>query len=255
MITVITRKPSRSLSDCELTFLERTPIDYETALSQHDEYERFFRENGCNVVSLPPEEKFPDSVFVEDAAVVFDEVAVLMSPGVASRRGEVDLISPVLEQYRELVRIEPPALIDGGDVLTIGKTVLVGHSTRTNRAGSDALAEVLEPHGYSVIRLAVDGALHLKTGCTALDDNTLLINPDFVDARDLTNFRIINIDSREPFAANTIRFKNKIIMNFEREMYTPALVRRGGYQIRGLDISEFRKAEGLLTCLSLIFED
>lgn len=255
MITVITRKPSRSLSECELTFLERTPIDYDSLMSQHDAYESFFRDNGCEVVSLPAVETLPDSVFVEDTAVIFDELAVLMSPGAESRRVEVALISPVLEKYRILKRIEPPAFIDGGDVLTVGKSVFVGHSTRTNRAGIESLSKLLSPFGYTIFPVAVDGVLHLKSACTALDDNTLLINPDFVDAGDFSGFRLINVGNGEPLAANVIRFKDRILMHFEPKMITAALIRREGFKINGLDTSEFQKAEGCLTCLSLIVKN
>lgn len=255
MITVITRKPARSLSDCELTFLERTSIDYETAVAQHDAYERFFRENGCDVVSLSAEESLPDSVFVEDTAVVFEEIAVLMSPGVRSRVAEVGLITPVLSRYREnLIGIRPPALIDGGDVLTVGKTVFVGHSMRTNIYGIETLASILKPFGYKVKPVSVDGCLHLKSACTALDEQTLLLNPDRLDPRDFEGFKIIEVGEGEPFAANVLRLGDHILMQFEPEMVTAAFVRRAGFKIRGIDVSEFRKAEGLLTCLSLIFD-
>jgi len=253
MITVITRKPSRALSSCELTFFERTPIDFQKALAQHEEYERFFREKGCDVVSLPAVESLPDSVFVEDTAVVLNELAVLMSPGAESRRPETALISPVLERYRIVKRIEPPALIDGGDVLTVGKTVFVGLSTRTNREGIEAFSKLVEPAGYCVIPVPVDGALHLKSGCSALDEETLLINPDVIDRKQLAGFKTINVSDKEPFAADTLRIGGKILMQFEPKMLTAALVRRNGFKIDGIDLSEFRKAEGGPSCLSLIF--
>ena len=243
------------MSKCELTFLERTPVDYETALAQHDAYEQFFRDNNCRVISLPAEESLPDSVFVEDTAVVFDEIAVLMSPGVESRVREIGLITPVLAKYKSnLIGIRPPALIDGGDVLAVGKTVFVGHSTRTNTYGIETLASILKPFDYKVVPVAVDGCLHLKSACTALDESTLLLNPERLDARDFPGFKIVEISEQEPFGANTLRLGNKILMQFEPGMVTAAIVRRAGFKISGIDVSEFRKAEGLLTCLSLVFD-
>ncbi len=256
MLTAITRKPARSLSECELTFVERTPIDYEKAVSQHDDYERILREYGCSIVSLPAEEEHPDSVFVEDTAVIFDEIAVLMSPGVRSRVAEIGLMAPVLSKYRaQFIGIRPPALIEGGDVLTVDKTVFVGHSTRTNTLGIETLASILKPFGYTIIPVPVDGCLHLKSACTALDENTLLINPERVDPDKFKGFRTVEVGEREPFAANSVRLGDKILMQFEPEMVTAALVRRAGFIIRGIDLSEFRKAEAGPSCLSLIFED
>ena len=250
--TIITRKPAKSLVNCELTYFNRKPIDHERALAQHQAYEAFFLDNGWDVVSLPSVEEFPDSTFVEDTVVVFDEIAILLSPAASSRRGEVPLIKPTILQFRKTVEIRPPAFIDGGDVLTIGKTVFVGLSTRTNREGIDALKEILSPFDYEVIPVVVDGALHLKTACTALDEQTLLMNPDWVDSRKFEGFHIIRVPHEEPSSANAIRVDEYVVLPIERGMHTAALIRREGFRVRTLDISEFQKAEAGLSCLGVM---
>ncbi|MDH3494964.1 MAG: arginine deiminase-related protein [Acidobacteriota bacterium] len=251
MFLAITRKPAVSVSNCELTFLKREPVDYKIALSQHDAYERILEKLGCRVISLPAKEDYPDSVFVEDTAVILPEVAVLMSPGAESRRGEVDLIEPLLAKYRETVRIQPPAYIDGGDVLTIGKKVFVGQSTRTNGAGVMALREIVRRFGYSVFPVKVTGALHLKSACAALDDKTLLVNPEWLDVSHFKEFRILEV--REPFASDCLHIEETIVLD-ESFVETIRLVRKSGFKVETIDVSEFGKMEAGLTCLSLIFD-
>ena len=251
MLSAITRKPSTSLSNCELTFVEREAINYKKALAEHDAYERVLEKLGCRVISLPAEEDYPDSVFVEDTAVILPEVAVLMSPGAESRRGEVDLIEPTLSELRDIVRISPPAYIDGGDVLTVDKSVFVGQSTRTNRAGFESFASILQPLGYSVIPVKVTGALHLKSACAALDDKTLLVNPEWLDVSHFKEFRILEV--REPFASDCLHIDKTIVLD-ESFVETIRHVRESGFKVETIDVSQFGKMEAGLTCLSLIFD-
>src|SRR5215207_11281274 len=162
MIVALTREPARSLDACELTYREREPIDAGVAARQHRGYCEALRECGARVVVLPAVEGLPDSVFVEDTAIVLDEVAVLTRPGVGSRRGEVRSIEPEVARLRPVVRVEPPATLEGGDVLRLGRTLYVGLSPRTNAEGAAALGRLVAPHGYEVVTVEPRGCLHLK---------------------------------------------------------------------------------------------
>src|SRR5512139_3298635 len=139
----ITRQISPRFQDCELTHLDRQPIDLDLARTQHQQYEAALRELGCEVISLPPEPDLPDSVFVEDVALALDEVAVITRPGADSRKPERESIAQALSPYRTLFTIEAPGTLDGGDVLSVGKTVYVGLSSRSNRSGLGQLQQIL----------------------------------------------------------------------------------------------------------------
>jgi len=201
----ITRDVSDSIQRCELTHLGREPIDVDRARAQHREYVELLEQLGCDVHALPAASDLPDSVFVEDAALVFDEVAVLMRPGAASRRPEVDSVAVALAPLRPLVRIEPPATVDGGDVLVVDRDVYVGLSTRSTRAGIDQLAALVAPHGYTVRAIEVRGCLHLKTAVTWIAPDTLVLNPEWVDRSLLGRRRFVEVEASEPFAANAVR--------------------------------------------------
>jgi dimethylargininase len=252
MLTAIVRKPSRNLSKGELTFLSRKKLDFEKAAKQHQAYCDALKELGARVITLDAVNSLPDSVFVEDTALVLDEIAVIVSIGAKSRIREVGLMEATLSKFRSASRIKPPARIDGGDILRVGKKLFVGNSTRTNKKGIRALHKFVNPFGYEVIRLKIDGSLHLKTGCTALDDRTILINPDWVDATAFRNFEQIEVAKSEPFAANILRIGKTICLHSGFEN-TKKIVEDRGYKIKEIDISEFLKAEAGLTCMSLIF--
>jgi dimethylargininase len=181
MLLGLTRQPAPTLHRGELTFIERAPIDYERALVQHHDYCAALGASGVQVITLPALPDLPDSVFVEDTALVVDEMAVLCVPGAESRRPEVAHIRSELAKVRQVAAITPPATLEGGDILRIDKTLFVGRSSRTNAAGIAALAAILKPCGYRVVPVEVRGALHLKTACTALDEETLLVNPAWID--------------------------------------------------------------------------
>src|SRR5262245_19087498 len=172
MHVAITRGISPSIQRCELTHLRRQSIDLPRARAQHDAYEKRLREAGCSVLRLPADDDLPDCVFVEDAAVVFDEVAIIARPGARSRRAETASIAEALLPHRALRHIEAPGTLDGGDVLAVGKRVFVGESQRTNKAAISQLAHVLEPHGYDVRGLAVRGCLHLKSAVTPVSNDS-----------------------------------------------------------------------------------
>lgn len=252
MLIALTHLPSPQLQNCELTFVQSETISIEKATIQHLQYCAMLERCGAKVVVLDTNIELPDSVFVEDPVIVFDEVAILTSMGVASRRQESEVIEAFFAQYRPMKRIELPAKIEGGDVLKIGKKVFVGESPRTNQEGINALARIIEPLGYKVISVAVFGCLHLKTGCTALDEETLLINPEWVDAAAFQGFKIIPVPISEPFGANVLKIGDILCMN-EAFPQSIALVKKRGYRVDSVNISEFVKAEAGLTCMSVPF--
>lgn len=254
MLKVITHQPSLALQQCELTFLESQKIDYKRALQQHQAYCKMLSKCGAQVVQLNENTHLPDSVFVEDPIIVFNELAVLSSMGVESRRPESAAFERLFRRYRKIERISLPAKIEGGDVLKVGKRIYVGESPRTNCLGIEALTDIIEPLGYEVIPVKVHGCLHLKTGCTALDDTTFLINTEWVDHTPFKGFTTIATLPEEPFGGNVLPLNGYICMNsvFPK---TVKLVAALGYTIASVDISEFVKAEAGLTCMCIPFLD
>lgn len=241
-----------TLADCELTFQLREPIDLALAVSQHARYGELLRSLGLEVVELPADPALPDCCFVEDVAVVLDEVALLTMPGAASRRSEIAAVGEALARFRSLERTALPATLEGGDVLRVGRTLFVGRSARTNEAGIARLAAVAEPLGYRVRPVAVTGCLHLKSAVTALDDERLLANPGWLDMSPFVGKGVVPVDPDEPGAANVLRVGGFVIAHagFPRTLDRIAAL---GYAVRPLDVSEFLKAEAALTCKSLLF--
>lgn len=250
MIDVLTHKPSPKIQECELTFLESEAIDYAKALEQHQQYCQMLTRAGAKVETVDTNIELADSVFVEDPIIVFDEVAVLTSMGVASRRPERNAMADYFSQCRKVESIELPAKIEGGDVLVVDKTIYVGRSSRTNQAGIDALSTILAPFGYQVKAVDVTGCLHLKTGVTALDSETVIINPSWVDSSAFKAFSWIEVPEDEPFGANIMNIAGTICMN-EAFPKSLELVKAAGYRVDSVDISEFVKAEAGLTCMSV----
>jgi dimethylargininase len=195
--------------------------------------------------------RFSRSLFVEDTAVVLDEVAILTGLGTPSRRGESPAIEAALAPYRSIERIEPPATLEGGDVLVVGRRIFVGLTTRSNEAGFQALGRITAPHGYEVVPMRVPGCLHLKSAVTALDDGTLLANRAWLDTP-LQSVRIVDGAPEEPGAANVLRVRGEVWAHpgFPR---TLERLDRESYRVTPVDISEFVKAEAALTCKSLLF--
>lgn len=252
MLTTVTRAPGPELARCELTHLPRRPIDAALALAQHDAYRAALRELGARVVALPADPALPDGVFVEDAAVVLDEAAVLTTPAPPSRRGERAAVEAVLGAYRPLARLPADAFLEGGDVLPVGRTLFVGLSGRTTRAGVAALTAVVTPLGYSVEPVRVTGCLHLKTAACALDDGTVLVNRAWADVGPFTGLRLIDVPAAEPFGANVLRLPGAVVVSAAFPE-TAALVRGLGHRVVTVDVSELHKAESGVTCMSLVF--
>lgn len=252
--TAIVRGVPRSIDRCELSHLDRSPIHYEIAEKEHAEYVRALVELGCRVVNLPVLDDLPDSVFVEDTAVVVDELAIVTRPGAESRRDEVETIAPTLAEYRPLVRIIAPATLDGGDVLRVGKRVWVALSERTNQDGVDQLRSLLEPLGYSVRCLDVYGCLHLKTAVTAVrsePDPLLLINPAWIDREVFGEIEAIDVDPSEPMAANAVEIDGTVLFPAQFEQ-TRRRLTEAGLPVRVVPAGELAKAEGGLTCCSVL---
>ena len=247
----ITRAVPVSLARCELTHLERVPIDVARAARQHEHYEAALSALGVEVVRLPATDELPDSVFVEDAAVVVDEVAVLARPGAPSRRAEVPSVAAALAPYRDLLAIAAPGTLDGGDVLRIGRQLFVGLSARTNAAGVAQLAAHLAPHGYRVEGIELSGCLHLKSAVTAIDAATIVLNPDWIDARRLGARRTIEVAPGEPMAANVLAIGSTVLVNASAPR-TAERIAAAGFDVVLVDQSELAKAESGLTCCSLI---
>lgn len=253
MLRAITHKVSSRISECELTFIERAPIDYELSKRQHDSYESLLKRLGLSVRSLSENDNYPDACFVEDTAIVVDELAVMCTMGVSSRRGEIPLIARELSNYRDLNHIFLPATIEGGDVLRVGRQILVGESKRTNSAGIRALKQILEPVGYKVIRVPTKGGLHFKSGCSAIDEETLFLNPEWIDTESLTGFKLLTTPPEEPAAANVLKVGKTVCLQSEFPRAID-LIRSIVENVETVDMSELRKAEAGLTCSSIIFE-
>ncbi|HEY2783537.1 MAG TPA: N(G),N(G)-dimethylarginine dimethylaminohydrolase [Fimbriiglobus sp.] len=250
-LVAVTHLPSPELVRCQLVHLQRVPIDFSLAVRQHAAYRAALAACGATVVALETNLQYPDCCFVEDTAVVLDEVAVRTPMGTPARAAEPAGIEPELRKYRNVVRIAPPASLEGGDVLRIGKTLFVGSSGRTNRAGIVALQDAVERYGYRVVPVTVTGCLHLKTAATALPDDSVLVNPAWIPDDAFPGIERVSVHPGEPWGANVVRIGNHLIASsaFPR---TIDLLRARGFTVHSVDLSEFAKAEGGVTCLSLL---
>jgi dimethylargininase len=254
MQIAITRAVSPSIVKCELTHLARQPIDVKLAEAQHAEYETALAELGCAVRQLPVQPDLPDSVFVEDMALVFDEVAVILRPGAASRRPEAASVAEALAAYRELRTMQPPATMDGGDVLRIDRDVYIGISGRSTLDGVRQVESLLAPFGYRVHPVEMTGCLHLKSAVTQVGERLLLVNPAWVDGSIFKEMEWIGVAPEEPHAANALLLGAAVIYPAAHRVTRQRLERRGVH-LRLVDVSELMKAEGAVTCCSLVFRD
>jgi dimethylargininase len=263
MLIAFTRSVSPAIEQCELTHLARAPIDVARAIVEHDAYEAALRTLGCEVRRLADAPELPDAVFVEDTAVVFDRLAVIARPGASSRRPEVDAMTAALAPYRRLAFIQPPGTLDGGDVLVTPGRVFVGVSGRTNVDGARQLAAHVAPLGYETIEVPVTGCLHLKSAVTLAavparagvppsgGRPLLVINPDWVDARVFDAFDLETVDPSEPAAANVLWMDGHVIAAAEHPR-TRARLEARGIPITSVPAGELAKAEGGVTCCSII---
>lgn len=247
----LVRRPSPALQTGERTHIERTPIDFAAAEEQHAAYVAALRESGVRIVEIAPAEDLPDAVFIEDMALVLDSLAVIARSGAASRRAESATITGTLARYRHLVQLPPAACLDGGDVLAIDRTVYIGRTTRTNQAAIDFLTTLLRQYYYEVVTVPVSGCLHLKSAVTWIGNNTVLINPEWVPRAPFSQHRQIDIAPEEPMAANALHVGTQLLMSASYPR-TAARVGALGLVPRLIDISEFHRTEGGLTCLSIL---
>lgn len=252
MLTAFTRRPSDLIADCLLTYMDRDPINAAVAREQHAAYEQLLTQLGVRVVSLPPRSDLPDSVFMEDTAVVLDELAVLCAMGDPGRAGETALTEELLGPHREIAHVPPSASLEGGDVFRVGRTLYVGRSTRSNDAGIQALARHIEPLGYEVRAVNVTGCLHLSTGASHLGDGLVLANPEWIDTAALDRHELIAVDPAEPWAANAMLIGDALIMPAECPR-TIEKVAKTGRRVEATPISELAKAEAGVTCMRLLF--
>jgi len=253
MVVAITREISSRFNECEITHIDRTPIDLDIARTQHKEYVQALAKIGCRVIELHEERDLPDSVFVEDTAFILPEVAVITRPGADSRKPETASIIQALSSHRPLVHVSAPATVDGGDVLVLGKNIYIGMSTRSTQEAVTQLQGLLDNYGYRVNGVKLTDCLHLKTAVTRVDDKTLIINKNWVDAAHFAEYELIEVDSSESFAANCLPVKDVIIYptTFPN---TQKKLEQKGFKIVNVKLDELAKAEGAVTCCSLIIE-
>ncbi len=263
MVTAITRAVSPAIVNCELSFISRQPIDLQVARQQHHAYEQLLEKLGARVISLPAEPYLPDSMFVEDPAIVLNELAVVFPLGTESRRPEAASLAQAISRFRKIEHITLPGTLEGGDILRIGSRLFVGLTKRSNAEGIRQLAAILAPFDYEVIGVPVSGCLHLKSAVTYIGRKqasgsratfaTLLANRAWFNTEAFTGFEWIDVDPGEPHAANALAFQSTVIFpaSFPK---TCARIEAAGFHVTPLDISELQKAESGLTCSSLIFE-
>ncbi|WP_402467582.1 dimethylargininase [Isoptericola aurantiacus] len=248
MPRLLVRPPSPLLADGELTHLDRVPVDAALARAQWDAYVAIFRERGWTIIELPAADEHPDGVFVEDVAVVFDDLAVLTSPGAASRRGELDTVRPAVEGLGLEVAAIPDGHLDGGDVLKIGRTAYVGRSGRTDDAGIAALRGLLAPRGWQVVAVPVSRVLHLKSAVTALPDGTVVGYPPLVDIPEaFAPFLAVP----EPEGNAVVVLDEGTVLMSASAPRTAALFRERGLTVLTTPVTELEKLEGCVTCLSV----
>lgn len=244
------REVSPRLAEAELTFLDRTPVDLDLARAQHAGYRELLAELGLEVVDAPPAPDLPDGVFVEDAAVVIDDVAVLTRPGAPSRRPEVATLRPLLtDRGLQLVELTAPGTLDGGDVLQIDRTVYVGRSSRTDDDGIRQLRDVVTATGRELVVVEVSGALHLKTAATALPDGTVLAVPGWLDVGAFGDREVVAVP--EPTGANLLLVGDTVVVSASAPR-TAELVAGRGWTVRTVEIGELERVEAGLTCLSVL---
>ncbi len=252
MLTFI-REVSPAIARCELSYLNRDPVDFTRARAQHQAYRAELEALGCDIRTLPPLADNADGVFVEDTAVIVPEISVITRPGVESRRGEVESVAAALAPHTRLARIGAPGTLEGGDVLRIGHALYVGVSGRTNAEGIAQLKSALAPFGYSVEGVPMSGCLHLKSAVTFIAPDMILVNPAWVDPALFGARHQVTVAAEEPFGANTLTIAGVTLVSAAYPR-TQERLEAAGVTTRALEVSELHKAEAALTCMSLIFE-
>ena len=227
--------------------------DYNLALTQHSDYIQALKQCGLKVTVLDPDENFPDSTFIEDACLITPRCAIITNPGAASRRNETIQISDVVKKLDLPVeRIQDPGTLDAGDVMMVGNHYFAGLSDRTNKEGASQLEAILKKYDYTSSTIKLESVLHLKTGISYLENNNLLAFGEFLTKPELKKFNLLKVDPDESYAANSVWINGRVLIpkGFPK---TDEMIGNAGYQTIEVDVSEFRKLDGGLSCLSLRF--
>ena len=252
---VIVRRPCRAMVEGITSNPQLGKPDYEKALHQHDTYIEALKQCGVNVTVLPADERYPDSCFVEDPAVITRKCAIITNPGAESRNGEKDEIIGAIREFFPEDKIEyivAPGTLEGGDVMMVGDHFYVGRSARTNEEGIRQFIAILNKHGLTGSEVPLTEVLHLKTGVNYLENGNMLVSGEFVEKEDFAKYNRIEIPEEEAYAANCIWVNGTVIvpMGFPA---VEAAVKNAGYPVILVDTSEYRKLDGGLSCLSLRF--
>ena len=252
---VIVRKPCKAVCDGITSAPELGQPIYEKALAQHEKYIEALKKCGVEVTVLEADERYPDSCFVEDPALITRKCAIITNPGAASRNGEKDEIIGAVRKFfpeDKIEYIKDPGTLEGGDVMMVGDTFYVGLSARTNAEGIRQLGEILNKYGLECVQVPLEKVLHLKTGVNYLENNNMLVSGEFIDKPEFAKYNKIVIPEEEAYAANCIWVNGTVIVP---EGYPAVLkaVQDAGYETLVVDTSEYRKIDGGLSCLSLRF--
>jgi dimethylargininase len=248
----VVRLPAASIRD-GLTTSDLGKPDYRNALGQHLKYTETLKQLGLNVKVLPENNCYPDSTFIEDIALCTPSFAVITCPGALSRRGETEDMRLVLSEYFNVIEeICLPGTLESGDIMMAGSHFYIGISQRTNKEGADQMIKILENHGKTGSKVYLGKMLHLKSGVSYLENNTMLVRRELIDNKELEKFNRILVDKDESYAANSLWINGKVLVpdGFPR---TKDKIEKAGYATIVLDVSEFRKLDGGLSCLSLRF--
>ena len=249
----LTRPPTRDLADGERTFVNREPIDFRRAAAEHLAYCEALERAGCTVERLPPLPGAPDACFVEDAALVLQEVALVFRMGSERRRVETASVAEALARHLPVEVLAAPAgaTLDGGDVLAAEGTLYVGLSRRTNHAALKALAHAVLPHGHAVKAVEVEGALHLKTAASYLGRGRLLVAPDHLNLERVRDLELVAVPPEEPFGANVLRVGERLLVP-RAHPRTADLLADLDHEVELVKLDELSRAEAGPTCLSLL---
>lgn len=248
----IVRTPSKSMIN-GLTTAGLGQPDYAKALIQHKNYISALKECGVEVTILEADKNFPDSTFVEDVALLTPKCAIITNPGASSRRGEITGMKKVLRKfYSDIEEIQAPGTVEAGDIMMVGSHFYIGLSARTNKDGAGQIISILEKYGMSGSVVTLEKVLHLKTGLAYLENNNLVACGEFVSKEEFKKYNIIEINANESYAANCIWVNNRVLIpkGFPKAKTT---IEKFGYQTIEVDVSEFQKLDGGLSCLSLRF--
>jgi dimethylargininase len=248
----IVRTPPKSLVKGITTASLGSP-DHDLALEQHREYISALESCGLSVKVMPADERYPDSMFIEDTALLMPRCAIATHPGAASRQGEVTAVAQELGNYYDQVKtIQAPGTVDAGDIMMVGDHCYVGLSERTNRVGASQMIELLQTYGYTGSMVPISESLHLKSSVSYLENNQLVVTGELCDKVDFADFEQLQIESTESYAANCVWINNQVLVaaGFPESCDR---IRALGLAVIELDVSEFQKLDGGLSCLSLRF--